>query len=205
VVTWEKVDPAVWRLVAAPLPAELPEELLVALGDDDDLPPPDACYFPAGMPIAVLPADAIPGVYLAPPPNEESRKGAYEWAAANGLAILPRVACSDELLDSGRGSELAIWRIHSPRNGDTINGVVPIVGTADFDPAAVQFYKLEIGTPDGQWLTLGNTHNIPVVNGQLETLHADAFPPGTYALRLIVVGSDSNYVGEPHTVTFDIQ
>lgn len=205
VVTWEKVDPAVWRLVAAPLPAELPEELLVALGDDDDLPPPDACYFPAGMPIAVLPADAIPGVYLAPPRNEESRKGAYEWAAANGLAVLPRVACSDELLDSGRGSELAIWRIHSPRNGDTINGVVPIVGTADFDPAAVQFYKLEIGTPDGQWLTLGNTHNIPVVNGQLETLHADAFPPGTYALRLIVVGSDSNYVGEPHTVTFDIQ
>jgi hypothetical protein len=118
---------------------------------------------------------------------------------------LPRVTCSEELLESGRGSELAIWRIHMPRNGDTISGVVPIVGTADFDPAAVQFYKLEIGTPDGQWLTLGETHNTPVVNGQLETLHADAFPPGTYALRLIVVGSDSNYVGEPHTVTFDIQ
>jgi hypothetical protein len=205
VVTWEKVDPAVWRLVAATLPAELAEELLVVLGDDDELPPPDACYFPAGMPVAALPADAVPGVYLEPPRNAESRKGAYEWAAAHGLAVLPRVACSEELLESGRGSELAIWRIHMPRNGDTISGVVPIVGTADFDPAAVQFYKLEIGTPDGQWLTLGETHNTPVVNGQLETLHADAFPPGTYALRLIVVGSDSNYVGEPHTVTFDIQ
>jgi penicillin-binding protein 1C len=205
VVSWQEVDPGVWQLLAAPLPAELPGELLAALRAEDDLPPPEACYFPAGSPIASLPADALPGVYLEPPRNEESRKGAYEWAAANGLAILPRIACSEELLDSGRGSELAVWRIRSPRDGDTLSGIVPIVGTADFDPANVQFYKLEIGTPDGQWLTLGDTHSTPVVNGQLETLHADAFPPGAYALRLIVVGSDSNYVGDPHTVTFTIQ
>jgi hypothetical protein len=202
VATWEEVDPGVWQVVAVPLPAELPDELLAALGEADELPPPGTCTFAAGTPVADLPAGALPGVYLEPPRNEESLKGAYEWAATNGLAILPRVACSDELIASGRGSELAVWRIRSPREGDTISGIVPIVGTADFDPGNVQFYKLEIGTPDGQWLTLGDTHNTPVINGQLETLHADAFPPGTYTLRLIVVGSDSNYVGEPHTVTF---
>ncbi len=205
VVSWQEVDPGVWQVVAAPLPAELPEALLAALGAADELPPPEACYFPAGTPVAALPADALPGLFLEPPRNAESRKGAYEWAEANGLAVLPWVACSEELLASGRGSELAVWRIRSPRDGETISGIVPIVGTADFDPANVQFYKLEIGTPDGQWLTLGDTHATPVVNGQLETLHADAFPPGAYALRLIVVGRDSNYVGEPHTVTFNIQ
>ncbi|MDT8304638.1 MAG: transglycosylase domain-containing protein [Anaerolineae bacterium] len=205
VVTWEEVDPGVWQLLAAALPAELPEELLAALGADDDLPPPEACYFPAGTPVESLPADALPGVYLEPPRNAESLKGAYEWAASTGLAILPRVSCSEELLDSGRGSELAVWRIRSPRDGDAVSGIVPILGTADFDPALVQFYKLELGTPDGQWLTLGDTHNTPVVNGQLETLHADAFPPGTYTLRLIVVGSDSNYVGDPDTVVVTIE
>lgn len=205
VVTWEEVDPGVWQVVAALLPAELPEELLAALGEDNELPPPESCYIPAGTPVASLPAGALSGVYLEPPRNEESVKGAYEWAAANGLAILPRVACSEELLDSGRGSELAVWRIRSPKEGDALSGIVPITGTADFDPANVQFYKLEIGTPEGQWLTLGDTHNTPVVNGQLETLHADAFPPGTYTLRLIIVGSDSNYVGEPDTVTFTIE
>lgn len=205
VVAWSEVDPAVWQLVAAPLPAELPEELLSVLEMDDDLPPPEACYFPEGTPLDALPADALPGVYLEAPRNEESLKGAYEWARSAGLAIMPRLACSEELLDSGRGSELAIWRIRSPQNGDTVSGVVPIVGTADFDPENVLFYKLEIGTPDGQWLTLGDTHATPVVNGQLETLHADAFPPGSYSLRLIVVARDSNYVGEPHVVTFTIE
>ncbi len=205
VVTWSEVDPAVWQLVAAPLPAELPEELRAALETGDDLPPPQACYFPEGTPLEALPADALPGVYLEAPRNEESLKGAYEWAQSAGLAIMPRLACSEELLDSGRGSELAVWRIRSPQDGDTVSGVAPILGTADFDPANVLFYKLEIGTPDGQWLTLGDTHTTPVVNGQLETLHADAFPPGSYSLRLIVVGRDSNYVGEPHVVTFTIE
>ena len=93
-----------------------------------------------------------------------------------------------------------------PKAGDTVNGVIPIVGIADFDPAVVEFYKIELGIPDGsdiQWLTLGETHNQPVVNGMLEMLHADALPPGDYFLRLIVV-QDSNYVGEPHTIPITI-
>jgi hypothetical protein len=78
------------------------------------------------------------------------------------------------------------------------------VGTADFDPAVVQFYKIELGIPEGDnvnWVTLGEVHNTPVVNGTLEMLHADALPPGNYFLRLIVV-KDSNYVGEPHMIEF---
>ena len=101
-----------------------------------------------------------------------------------------------------------MWRIASPRQGDALSGVLPIVGTADFDPQTVQFYKVELGIPNGndvQWVTLGETHNTPVVNGTLEMLHADAMPAGTYFLRLIVVLWDGNYVGEPHTITLTIE
>ncbi|MCZ7672993.1 MAG: hypothetical protein M5U34_40670 [Chloroflexi bacterium] len=83
-----------------------------------------------------------------------------------------------------------------------MDGIIPILGTATFNPEEVQFYKLELGMPDGgnvNWLTLGETHNIPVANGVLETLYAEGLPPGEYLLRLIVV-KDSNYVGEPHTI-----
>ncbi len=57
---------------------------------------------------------------------------------------------------------------------------------------------------DVQWLTLGNTHETPVVNGQLETLFAEDLPSGDYYLRLIVI-KDSNYVGEPHTIRITVE
>jgi hypothetical protein len=100
-----------------------------------------------------------------------------------------------------------VYRILSPADGDTVSGNVPIVGTASFDPAEVQFYKVELGIPSGtevQWLTIGDTHNTPVVNGQLEYFQAEALPPGTYFLRLIVV-KDSNYAGEPHVVQITVE
>ena len=72
----------------------------------------------------------------------------------------------------------------------------------------MQFYKFELGIPKGDgsvdWLTLGETHSTPVVNGVLETLYAEGLPAGNYFLRLIVV-QDSNYVGEPHTIGFVVE
>jgi hypothetical protein len=82
------------------------------------------------------------------------------------------------------------------------------VGTADFDPGEVQFYKIELGMGDPenpQWVTLGNASKTPVVNGTLEVLHADALPAGQYLLRLIVVRMDGNYVGEPYTVQLTVE
>jgi plastocyanin len=101
----------------------------------------------------------------------------------------------------------AVYRITSPQSGEAVSGVLPIEGVAQFDPNVVQFYKIELGVPDGDtvnWLTLGETHNVPVTNGTLEMLHADALPPGSYFLRLIVV-KDSNYVGEPHTISITVE
>ncbi|WP_374688538.1 transglycosylase domain-containing protein, partial [Promineifilum sp.] len=206
----EKLDPAVWRALAVPLPPA-PETAEVVLTPEqlEDQPPAQLfCHFPDATPLDVLPPQAAAQVFLAPPRNPESLKPAHEWAQGNNVAILPTASCTEELLALGLGAgETAVWRITSPKEGDTISGNIPIVGTASFDPAVVEFYKIELGIPSGseiQWLTLGETHDTPVVNGQLEVLQAEALPPGPYFLRLIVV-KDSNYVGEPHQIQIMIE
>ncbi|MFN2138767.1 MAG: transglycosylase domain-containing protein, partial [Candidatus Promineifilaceae bacterium] len=203
-VVWEKIESAVERMPAVPLPPQPVE--VAATEQDDDAPPPQLfCTFAEGTDAAALPPETQQQLFLSGPRNEESLKAAHEWAQDNNLAIMPLAFCDEELLALARDpNRVAVWRITEPKDGDTINGVLPIIGTADFDPAVVQFYKVELGIPNGtdvQWVTLGDTHNQPVINGTLEMLHADALPPGNYFLRLIVV-KDSNYVGEPHTISF---
>lgn len=207
-VRWEEIEPAVLRAAAVPLPP-LPAEVLASQPTDEDAPPPQIfCHFAQGTAVDSLPPDAAGQLFLAPPRNEESLKSAHEWAQANNIAVLPTATCNDELLALVRDpNRVAVYRISSPKQGDAVSGVLPIVGTADFDPQVVQFYKIELGIPKGDgnydWVTLGDTHNTPVINGPLEMLHADALPPGEYLLRLIVV-KDSNYVGEPHTIAFTV-
>jgi penicillin-binding protein 1C len=206
-VVWEELDPAVWRIPAVSLPP-IPVEVQTVSNTSDKTPPPQLfCHFAQGTEIAFLPPDARLQVFLAPPRNEESLKAAHEWAQASNLAILPTSLCNEELLSLARNPNApAIWRITSPAQGETVSGILPIIGTADFDPQVVQFYKIELGIPNGEnvdWVTLGETHNDPVVNGTLEMLHADALAPGDYLLRLIVI-KDSNYVGEPHTIGITI-
>jgi hypothetical protein len=89
----------------------------------------------------------------------------------------------------------AAWRIDSPSPGEQINGIVPIIGSVSFDPAEVQYYKLEIGSgiSPNSWTTFGSTHSQSVSNGLLETLQATALPPGAYVIRLIIVQNNGNY------------
>lgn len=210
-VIWEELDPALWRITAMPLPPVDPAVAAVLLSPEEQAtqPPPQLfCHFTAGTALDLLPPEAAPQVFLTPPRNPESLKAAHEWAQANNLAILPTGTCTEELLAESLGANQGIvYRILSPADGDTVSGNVPIIGTASFDPAEVQFYKVELGIPNGaevQWLTIGDTHTTPVVNGQLEYLQAEALPPGPYFLRLIVV-KDSNYAGEPHVVQITVE
>jgi len=207
-VTWEEIEPAVLRMPAVPLPPVSAEVLLGAEADEDAPPPQLFCHLAEGTDAPLLPPDALPQIFLAPPRNTESLKAAHEWAQANNVVLLPTAVCNDDLLALARDpNRVAVYRISSPTQGETVSGILPIVGTADFEPGVVQFYKIELGIPNGDnvdWVTLGDTHDQPVVNGPLEMLHAEALPPGEYFLRLIVV-KDSNYVGEPHTITITIE
>ena len=207
-VEWEEIEPAVLRVQAVPLPP-LPVEVVELQAEDEDAPPPQLfCHFTEETPVELLPPEALAQVFLEPPRNPESVKAAHEWAQQNNLALLPTAACNEELLAlAADPNRVAYYRIASPKAGDAVSGVLPIVGPADFQVGEVEFYKVELGIPDGadmQWVTLGDTHSEPVVNGTLEMLHADALAPGDYLLRLIVV-KDSNYVGEPHTVPIRVE
>ena len=210
-LSWTEIDPAAWLVPAVTLPP-LPEELLLSIAesaDENEIPAQAYCHFPEGAVMEQLPPDAAVTLFLTPPRNTESLKPAHEWALEHDLPILPAYSCTDDLLAMARDPNIpAVWRITSPKSDEAVSGILPIVGTADFDPQKVQFYKLELGMGDmnnPQWVTLGETSATPVINGTLEMLHADGLLPGDYLLRLIVVQWDGNYVGEPYTIPLTIE
>ena len=83
--------------------------------------------------------------------------------------------------------------ISSPGPGASINGDVPIIGTATIDPFQKYelHYKQEPSGDDAYIYFAGGTS--PVINGQLGVWQAGGLPPGAYTLRLRVVKVDGNY------------
>ena len=83
--------------------------------------------------------------------------------------------------------------ISSPGPGASINGDVPIIGTATIDPFQKYelHYKQEPSGDDAYIYFAGGTS--PVINGQLGVWQAGGLPPGGYTLRLRVVKVDGNY------------
>ena len=74
--------------------------------------------------------------------------------------------------------------ITSPKEGDTVSGVVKVEGTADIPDFG--FYKYEISRPgDSIWLSL-NAGEAPVRDGVLGEWITDMLPEGDYMLRLVV-------------------
>ena len=97
-------------------------------------------------------------------------------------------------------------RLTSPGVNQVVRGNVPIRGTANIPD--FQYYKVEVGPgtqpKDHEWIVVGQLHQAPVSGGVLETLNSDAYPPGTYTLRLVVVDQTGNYP-EPCRVTVSVQ
>ncbi|MCS7071232.1 MAG: hypothetical protein NZM00_06985, partial [Anaerolinea sp.] len=129
---------------------------------------------------------------------------AEQYARSQGLAFLPTIACTPELLGAAGSSPIVTAYISSPAPGETVSGMIPIIGTAQFSPAQALFYKVELrGGQWPEWTTIGEIHTTPVVNGVLEYLAP--LPPGDYALQLAVVGHDGNYVQPAYEVPFRVQ
>jgi membrane peptidoglycan carboxypeptidase len=208
-------NPGAWTLSVASLPAGSAASLQQPPLDDGTQPPPvSLCVLNWVRP----PEGAATRLFLPVPPYYADEVRARIWAQSHGYSMAPPVVCPGRAvqLASGSGSAGAssssaaapantVWHIDSPGPGEIVSGVVPIVGTANFNPGEVQYYKLEIGSgqaPDS-WTTFGTTHSQPVVGGVLETLHAYALPPGDYVIRLIVVRNDGNYPA-PYSVPITI-
>ncbi|RMH02295.1 MAG: penicillin-binding protein [Chloroflexi bacterium] len=207
--------PGAWTLAVLPLPPEEAQRIVQpALSDGTQPPVPTYCVVNSTRP----PEQATVRLYLPIPPYYPDEVRARLWARGTGFQMAPPTVCPTSLLraasgESGSGASAGgesappvtgngQYFIASPSPGAQLSGLVSIVGTADFNPAQVQYYKLEIGNGRSPttWTTFGTTHNQPVRNGVLEQLHADALPPGEYTIRLVLVGHDGNFIGPPHTV-----
>lgn len=125
--------------------------------------------------------------------------------AVSALPVIPSTRSAPSVIrDSIMGARLApLWLmavyaqnasgISSPAPGATINGDVPIYGTAVIDPFQKYelHYKQEPSGDDAFIYFAGGTS--PVQNGQLGVWQAGALPGGTYTIRLRVVKADGNY------------
>ncbi|GAB4444550.1 MAG: hypothetical protein Kow00120_14280 [Anaerolineae bacterium] len=195
-----EVSYGVWVATVIPLPPELQAALAPQATQGPALPPPRYCIVPAGWKER---PEVTPFVqqlwFIAPPPVREDEIRARQWAEERNIPVLPYLVCDDtvfaQVAGAGTGGIQAVWRITSPKPGDEVRGVVPIEGTAQFRTDEVQFYKIEIGqgVSPTQWVTLGETHGQPVVNGVLEYLHADALPTGDWVICLELVKWDGNF------------
>jgi len=147
-------------------------------------------------------------IFIAAPADPVEATRVRNWALANGAPIDPGVVCPQAMMDELRGAggfdpaAGATYSIDSPKPGEGVYGVIPVIGTANFDPSKVEYYRVDIGSgaEPTNWATIGETHTKMVTHGELEFLHADALPPGPYVLRLILVKNDGNFL-QP---TFDV-
>jgi membrane peptidoglycan carboxypeptidase len=213
-----ETNPGAWTLVTQPLSAEDAQRISQpALIDGAEPPRPTECVLNMSSPSE----GAGARLYLPIPPFYPDEVRARLWAQGTSFRMAPPSVCPLGTTASfaagssggpGAGESGAAppagssYRITSPTAGQQVSGLVQIVGTAQFDGAQVQYYKLEIGNGRSptEWTTFGTTHNQPVANGALEQLHADALPAGDYVIRLILVGNDGNFAGSPHSVPITI-
>lgn len=211
------VNPGAWTLVTQPLAAADAQRISQpALIDGAEPPRPTECV----LNMTSLPEGTAARLYLPIPPFYPDEVRARLWAQGTSYRMAPPTVCplgttavfaGSGSTDGSGGEESpppagSGYRITSPTAGQQVSGLVQVMGTAQFDPVQVQYYKLEIGygRSPTEWTTFGTTHNQPVADGVLEQLHADALPAGDYVIRLILVGNDGNFVGSPHAVSITI-
>ena len=189
-----------------PLATEVAQTILPVSTGSPTRPAPKYCLVPNEVdPGQVAGAQQL--LFLALPADPTDAAYAEQWASARNVPVLPPVPCTGEMLTAGvttgAGPAEGEAYISSPAPGQEIATDVPIMGTANFSSAQAQYYKFELrGGPFNEWVTLGNPHSDAVINGQLETLGASGLQPGTYYLRLVIVGLDGNYLQDPYQVSF---
>ncbi|MBS1253092.1 MAG: Penicillin-binding protein 2D [Anaerolineales bacterium] len=136
---------------------------------------------------------------LTVPPDKEEAARIQAWAAEHGVPLTPNAPCEPGGMARVPGGAPALinatWRITSPAPGELITDNVPIIGTASFSPNDVSFYKVEFAPARAPltWVTMGQTHSTPIVDGELEAWYAAGLEPGSYTLRLVLVKPDGNW------------
>jgi penicillin-binding protein 1C len=204
----QEYEPGIFRVLAQPIPAQIAAAIQFNVPPGQKVPPPPR-YCQVPVEIAANAPGAQNLLFLAPPPFAEDAAEAERYAQTRGLAYLPTVACTPELLTAQSfGPQVVTAVITSPAPYQTITDLTAIVGTVQFTGEQVQFYKLEIiGGKWQGWVTIGNVHNEVKVNDVLEYLPGPSpdMIPGDYQLRLVLVDWNGGIVQDPYIVPFKIQ
>ncbi len=197
-----------WVMSLAP---ELAQTIVPTLNQPDTPPAPAPRY--CLVPNEVL--NELSGVqallFIGPPSDPSDAIYAAQFAHAQNISILPPIPCTGEMLAASAPSQAAVGSpsvtafISSPAPDQVVDAVIPIIGTVDLSSEWAVYYKFEIQGPQfPEWVTLGEVHDQSVFDGQLETLAAAGLQPGTYRLRLVIVGLDGNYLPNPYQVSFQV-
>ncbi|NWF67680.1 MAG: transglycosylase domain-containing protein [Chloroflexi bacterium] len=186
-------SPSVYRVLVQAIPPQISAMITIPAPAGQAAPPsPIYCQIPVDLAATAPASQSL--LFIAPPPNADDAARAEEWARGRGLAFLPTIACTPELLTmqmpvyAPSVPEGTVAVINSPTPNQVVSGGMPIMGTAQFNPNDVLYYKIEIiGGQWSNWTTLGETHNQNVINGQLEWLAP--LPPGSYRIRLVLISA----------------
>lgn len=204
--TMQEISPGVYSALVFPIPEPVAAGIQFQLQPGDKPPlPPRYCRVTASLAANAPGAQQL--VFIqGPVTSQGDYVEAERYARDRGLAVLPTIECWPDVFNYTQQVEtqpgVVTTIISSPANGQVVSGVIPIQGTAWFDQWTAEFYHLFIqGGPFADWTPLGTAHYNAVVNGQLDTLHADALPSGTYRLQLRIFKAWQP-VGSPYEVTF---
>jgi len=187
----QEVSPGVYQTLVYPLPLDVAAGIQFQLRPGEKPPvPPKYCRVPVQEAGEALAAGAQNLLFISgPTTSHDDAVEAERYARENGLAYLPTVDCWPGVYTmQSIGNVGAALQIQQPAPGQTVSGAIPIIGTAQFNPSQAENYHFYIrGGQFADWTPLGNPHHYSVVQGRLETLHADALRPGNYVLRLALV------------------
>ncbi|MEZ4667114.1 MAG: transglycosylase domain-containing protein [Anaerolineae bacterium] len=208
-VQLREVSPGVFQVIVFRLAPEI-ANLIQFQVSPGQLPPPTPLY--CQVPDSLVPSavGAQAQLFIAPPPVPDDAVSAENYARNTGLAFLPTITCSPELLQGGGSSGsfgpiVTTAVITSPQPGAVLSAETQILGTVQFTPDVGKFYKMEIiGGQFTGWTTFGNTHSENVVNGVLENLYVPGLDAGSYTMRLVIVDNTGGFLQTPFEVPFTV-
>jgi hypothetical protein len=203
-----EVSPGVFQVLAFRLAPEI-ASLIQFQVQPGQTPPPTPLYCQVPNDLAAQAVGAQAQLFIAPPPVPDDAVSAENYARNNGLAFLPTITCTPDLLQGGSGGGygpvVTTAIITSPSPGQVLTGETPVYGTVQFTADQGKFYKVEViggNLPD--WTTIGTTHTNSVVNGQLENLYVPGLVAGSYRMRLVIVDNGGGFLQAPYEVPFTV-
>jgi hypothetical protein len=190
------VDPGVAQTLVFPLDPGIAGAILANYKPAPGQPMPPAptyCLVPNEVKDQVQPVTSQ--VFIKPPAFKDDAIYARLWAQANGVPILPEYPCTPEMLVAAPQVAGATAIITSPHPGQTVTGRVDATGTANWQPGQATFFKMEVQGPQfPNWTTFSDVKNTPTINGPLGSFPTAGLQPGTYKIRIVIVGNDGNFL-----------